>query len=149
MLVGFCTESSKGPCQDTPPLLHTTIFKKTHLPNNHKWRKSLAFFKKHVHQLYRGDPWVIDSRKRWAYRQPTGEPDVDHPWIFKKACPHSHGIRGATNIVSTHHVRATRPRLDSPHSKSYPSQSSSWTRHSWLFRIWPFKNGCSVTCTGT
>jgi hypothetical protein len=139
MLVGFCTESTKGTCQDTPPLPPTTSLQE-YVPVpptitweirgliNHSWRKASACFKKSVPDYTVGIPWVINWRKRWTHPQPTGGPE--HPWTFKKTRPCSQGIRGSTTIVaSTQHIKCGK--APSGQSALKISSRSVW----WMKRL--------------
>jgi hypothetical protein len=132
MLVGFCTESTKGACQDTPPLPPTTSLQEDPSPQWYHGRsEDWSTTDEEKPQLSSKspspdndrDPWAINSRKRWTHPQPTGGPE--HPSIFKKTRPNSQGIWGSTTIVaSLQHTKCGWPLVGSPHSKSNPSQST-------------------------
>jgi hypothetical protein len=112
MLVEFCIESTKGSCNNIPPLPPTTnqqdlspqllVYRgrSEGRSTTHEKLKASVLFKKPVPRLYRGNTWAIDPRKRRrAYPQPTGGPGL--PWIFKKSCPRSQRIQWPTTTVAS------------------------------------------------
>jgi hypothetical protein len=141
MLVGFCTESVKGACQDTPPLPSTTSLQED---------PSL--------QLYRGrsEGWsTTDEKPQLSSRSPSPDYTVGTRGRSTRGRDgpihnllEDHNIHGSSirqvptprgsedrspSLPRRSKPSVARPLLGSPHSKSHPNDVKCFDCERWNF----------------